>query len=213
LQSLFSNFGTLASGAYVNFNISAKSLQRAALIVRVCVREREGLFSERLILDEKDEAKAMCSSQLEDILPPTEIEREYFARDARGNLGQHATNSLLKHRDGVCPARLFATHTHVGVFSLARYLLPYWSRFCLPMENFQPLRRGRRLPFVSCGMVCVRRKLKHTLAKSRERLVLVGCCYLFIFYYQPSQIACYEDFEFESQKIVCGHNCAFSNSL
>jgi len=44
LQSLFSNFGTLASGAYVNFNISAKSLQRAALIVRVCVREREGLF-------------------------------------------------------------------------------------------------------------------------------------------------------------------------
>jgi hypothetical protein len=41
LQSLFSNFGTLASGAYVNFNISAKSLQRAALIVRVCVRARE----------------------------------------------------------------------------------------------------------------------------------------------------------------------------
>jgi len=36
-----------------------------------------------------------------------------------------------------------------------------------------------------------------------------GMSLSFHFYYQPCRIACYEDWDFESQKIVCGRSCAF----
>jgi len=57
LQSRLFQLGLARHCAYVNFNICAKSLQRS-----LCVRAP---FSERLILDERDEAKA--------------VQRRYFA--------------------------------------------------------------------------------------------------------------------------------------